>query len=154
VGEARGGLWFRHYVMNRKVWVRDQKTYRNFMNLPNPSSRTRLCGFTQALTEMSSRDRKKKCCWGVERERCVKLTTSPSSRLSRQYGIIISQPYRPPRPATGIALLLVMYMMFAPHGKHTHRPRRPVTGIDLYYSFTHQRGDPVGSRAGEKSNVS
>jgi hypothetical protein len=47
--------------------------------------------------------------WRVERCRCVRLTNLPASmrRLSRQGAFFnISQPYRPPRSVTGIALLL------------------------------------------------
>jgi hypothetical protein len=45
---------------------------------------------------------------GVKRGRCLGLTTLPPSvsRFSRQCGILnVSQPYRPKRPVTGIALL-------------------------------------------------
>jgi hypothetical protein len=44
---------------------------------------------------------------GVKCGTRVWLTNSPSvSRFSRKYGILdVSQPYRPPRPLTGMALL-------------------------------------------------
>jgi hypothetical protein len=51
-------------------------------NLPNPLNRIMVIWFTQPLSEMSTR----RSFWGVERGRCVRLTTHlPSvSRLSRQ----------------------------------------------------------------------
>jgi hypothetical protein len=54
---------------------------------------------------------KEKNFWGVESGRHVRLTSSPSvSRLSRQCGILnISQPYRPPWPIMGIALLFTFF---------------------------------------------
>jgi hypothetical protein len=50
----------------------------------------------------------RKCFRGVERGRRIRLTSPPPvSLLSRKYGIQdISQPYRPPQPVAGIALLL------------------------------------------------
>jgi hypothetical protein len=56
----------------------------NIFNLFTPSRRTVAPGFTQPLTEMSTR----RSFWGVERRRFVGLTTSPLSvsQLSRQHG--------------------------------------------------------------------
>jgi hypothetical protein len=62
--------------------------------------------FTQPLTEMSTRNRKK-CFRVVERGWHLRLTTSPPSvsRMPIMWVFNISQPYRPPRSVTGIALL-------------------------------------------------
>jgi hypothetical protein len=88
----------------------------NFFTLPNSSGRTMAMGFTQPLTEMSTR----RTIWGVERGRCIGLTTllPPVSQLFRQCGILnISQPYRPPRPGTGIAFTFFIVLAY-----HRHKP--------------------------------
>jgi hypothetical protein len=90
----------------------------NFFNLPNPSGHTKALGFTQPLTEMSTRNRKIIFLW-VECSRYVGLTTLPPSvsRLSRQCGILdISQPYRPPWPVT---FTYSLYQMSSQNLAHT-----------------------------------
>jgi hypothetical protein len=64
-------------------------------NLPNLSGRTRPRGFTQPLTEMSTRSRK------------IMFLGSKARPVLRIDDLTaISQPYRLPRPVTGLDLLL------------------------------------------------
>jgi hypothetical protein len=90
---------------------------------------------TYPLSDMSTRDRNK-VFRVVERCRCVRLTTSPTSvsRLSRQCTTLeVSQSYRLPRPLTRISLLFYMQLIFVSH-RHVSRPPWPVTrrGSVLY----------------------
>jgi hypothetical protein len=50
-------VWLRHYAASRKFAgsIPDDV---NYFNSPNPSGRTRSGGFTQRLTEMSTRSRR------------------------------------------------------------------------------------------------
>jgi hypothetical protein len=73
------------------------------------------------LKAISTRERNKKCFWGVVRGRRVRLTTPPPSvsLLSKPCVILnISQPYRPSQTVMVIDLLIYIYMMSVPHRKH------------------------------------
>jgi hypothetical protein len=92
-------------LQSGRLLVWDLMRWMIFINLPNPSSRTRPWGLLSLLTKIRTRSRKI-VFLGSRR---IRLTTLLSSviRLPGQCGILnISQPYRPPQPAMGIALVL------------------------------------------------
>jgi hypothetical protein len=72
-------------------------------------------GIYSACNRNENQKQKYRYFWGVERGRCVGLTTLPSSvsRLSRQCGILnISQAYKSPQPATGVVLFFYFHYYY------------------------------------------
>jgi hypothetical protein len=82
--------------------TRDPTSWINVFSLSNSSSRTRPWSLL-SLYQKWVPEEEKSCFRRVERGPCVPPSVSG---LSRQCEILnILQPYRPPRPVTGIALL-------------------------------------------------
>jgi hypothetical protein len=108
--ELRTGVhsWLKNYATSQKVTGSSPDEIIDFLNLPNSSIRNGPWFYSVSLSEIST----KNCFWAVVRGRRVSPSTSPSSvsRLSRKCGSLdVSQPYRIPRPDTGITLLSTLF---------------------------------------------
>jgi hypothetical protein len=83
-------------VLNNYLVRAPMRLWIFFSNSANPFTRTMALSFTQILKEINIR----KCFWGAERGRLVRLTNLPPSvsLFFKQCGVLsISQPYRPSR---------------------------------------------------------
>jgi hypothetical protein len=82
----------------------------DFFGLPKPSSHTMALGSTRSLTETSTRNLPESK--GRPTRKADNLTAT-CERFRKCGSLDVSQPYRPPEPVTGIALIFLH--------THTHR---------------------------------
>jgi hypothetical protein len=118
--------------------VRYQTRWMSFLNLPNPSGRTRPWGSPSIWWKWVPESEESRF-WRVKCGRRVKLiNASPSvSPLSRQCRIPnVSQSYRPPRAVTMIALLTSCFNCTAYLKVRTTISRRSRKVINTYACLT------------------